>query len=386
MSARMQALEKRELVRTDSWASPPANDGASIVTIAETGFLSQAPATTYGPVFKNHFTEELQDSWVYRRNQAFRLSGISASTSTLNSTGLSFLSGLSVACVSNISVINLVVTEGEVFNSWRSSQNWLRDRSDPLRPLLAHKWVPQIEKPTERREYDEFPRCERCGETVTEGKAYDIGEADSSIFMLRLRADIAIGNYVLHLGCLGSNTCDATVYDFETDIFLLGGLTLMCSCCRYECIVCKEKIEDGTIILVDQAFCSTCFKCNDCGKQIEDLKYFRRTGGIICRDCNTCCKCNEPLETGRARRTSRGWYCSDCSEETRQKRLKQPHHPRPPEMRYAVEKASAERPPTIPRHHVATKVKYSTLPKTYLYEPDSSTSATSTSATSPCQE
>lgn len=315
----MQALEKRELVRTDSWASPPANDGASIVTIAETGFLSQAPATMYGPVFKNHFTEELQDSWVYRRNQAFRLSGISASTSTLHSTGLSFLSGLSVACVSNISVINLVVTEGEVFNSWRSSQNWLRDRSDPLRPLLAHDWVPQIEKSTEQREYDEIPTCKSCGETVTEGKAWEFGEVNSSISMLRLRADIAIGDYMFHLGCFRCNTCNAVFDSDSNDPLLEHDGSLTCCYCRYECVVCKKKIDDTAILLGDQAFCSTCFKCYKCGKRIEDLKYVRRARGFTCRDCHTCCKCNKRLENESLRGISRGLYCSDCSAKTRQK-------------------------------------------------------------------
>ncbi len=70
------------------------------------------------------FSDELQKSRVYRRNQAFRNSVISALTNSAYSLRWSVLSDLSMAGVSNISVINLAITEGEVFNPRRASQTW----------------------------------------------------------------------------------------------------------------------------------------------------------------------------------------------------------------------------------------------------------------------
>ena len=70
------------------------------------------------------FLDELQNSRVYKRNMAFRRSVISALTNSVYSLGWSFFSDLSTAEVSNISVLNLAITKGEVFNPRRSSQTW----------------------------------------------------------------------------------------------------------------------------------------------------------------------------------------------------------------------------------------------------------------------
>ena len=69
-------------------------------------------------------SDELQRSRVYRRNQAFRKSVISALTKSVYSLGSSFFSDLSMAEVSNVSVINLAVFEEEVFNPGRVLQTW----------------------------------------------------------------------------------------------------------------------------------------------------------------------------------------------------------------------------------------------------------------------
>ena len=70
------------------------------------------------------FSDELQRSRVYRRNHAFRKSVISALTNSAYSLGWSIFSDLSVAELSNISVINLAVSKEEVFNPGRVLQTW----------------------------------------------------------------------------------------------------------------------------------------------------------------------------------------------------------------------------------------------------------------------
>lgn len=78
------------------------------------------------------FSDDLQRSRVYKRNQAFRGSIISALTNSVYSLGWSFFSDLSMAEVSNISVINLVITEEETFNPQRSSQTWSAQPKDGI--------------------------------------------------------------------------------------------------------------------------------------------------------------------------------------------------------------------------------------------------------------
>ena len=60
----------------------------------------------------------------------------------------------------------------------------------------------------------------------------------------------------------------------------------MCSNCTYSCSVCNNKIEDLAILIGDQAFCATCFKCRNCKKKIENLKYARTSQGIYCMECH----------------------------------------------------------------------------------------------------
>ena len=119
MSSRVQALELLSLQKDDdSWT--PGDDSESLATIRAHPFnlSSEESSDSFD------FSDELQRSRVYKRNQAFRRSVISALTNSVYSTGWSCVSDLSMADVSNISVVNLAITESEVFNPRRSSQTW----------------------------------------------------------------------------------------------------------------------------------------------------------------------------------------------------------------------------------------------------------------------
>lgn len=67
---------------------------------------------------------------------------------------------------------------------------------------------------------------------------------------------------------------------------LLGDGSLICSNCTYSCSCCGNKIEDLAILTGDQAFCSQCFKCRNCKKKIENLRYARTSQGIFCMECH----------------------------------------------------------------------------------------------------
>ena len=159
MSSRVQALEVLHIQKDDE-CSMSEDDAESLATMhahhpdlsseetIESGlghfdFLNELQSSlTYkrdqafrGPVISaltnnvsglEHFDflDELRNSRVYRRSMDSCRSEISVLTNSVYSLGWSLLSDLSIAEVSNISVINLAITKGEVVNPRRSSQTW----------------------------------------------------------------------------------------------------------------------------------------------------------------------------------------------------------------------------------------------------------------------
>lgn len=122
MSSRVQALEVLSMQQGDTrWRS---DDTKSLATLH-----AHRPDISSDEVMESElgvfdFSDELQRSRVYRRNQGFHKSVISVLANSEYSLGLSVFSDLSIAAVSNISVMNLAITKGEVFNPGRSLQTW----------------------------------------------------------------------------------------------------------------------------------------------------------------------------------------------------------------------------------------------------------------------
>ncbi|KAK3318599.1 hypothetical protein B0H66DRAFT_533103 [Apodospora peruviana] len=113
---------------------------------------------------------------------------------------------------------------------------------------------------------DVFP-CKGCGEILEEGKAFELS-----------------GNR-WHLDCFRCNTCN-TLLDSDANLLLLGDGSLICNNCTYSCNACGNKIEDLAILTGDQAFCATCFRCRNCKRKIENLRYARTSHGIFCMNCH----------------------------------------------------------------------------------------------------
>ncbi|PNY26034.1 Rho-type GTPase-activating protein 4 [Tolypocladium capitatum] len=88
-----------------------------------------------------------------------------------------------------------------------------------------------------------------------------------------------------HLDCFRCNTCD-TLLDSDANLLLLGDGSLICNNCTYSCNACGNKIEDLAILTGDQAFCATCFRCRNCKRKIENLRYARTSQGIFCMGCH----------------------------------------------------------------------------------------------------
>ncbi|KAF8457583.1 hypothetical protein BDZ91DRAFT_800528 [Kalaharituber pfeilii] len=62
----------------------------------------------------------------------------------------------------------------------------------------------------------------------------------------------------------------------------------------YTCKGCGEILEEGkafeledlAILTGDQAFCAGCFRCRNCKRKIENLRYARTSQGIFCMNCH----------------------------------------------------------------------------------------------------
>lgn len=101
-----------------------------------------------------------------------------------------------------------------------------------------------------------------------------------------------------HIDCFRCNTC-GTLLDSDANLLLLGDGSLICNNCTYSCSACNNKIEDLAILTGDQAFCASCFRCRNCKKKIENLKYARTSQGIFCMECHDSLMQRRRKKTGK---------------------------------------------------------------------------------------
>lgn len=98
-------------------------------------------------------------------------------------------------------------------------------------------------------------------------------------------ADDTLAGNRWHIDCFRCNTC-GTLLDSDANLLLLGDGSLICNNCTYSCNACGNKIEDLAILTGDQAFCAACFRCRNCKRKIENLRYARTSQGIFCMSCH----------------------------------------------------------------------------------------------------
>jgi hypothetical protein len=112
----------------------------------------------------------------------------------------------------------------------------------------------------------------------------------------RRRTNTIVAGNRWHIDCFRCNTC-GTLLDSDANLLLLGDGSLICNNCTYSCSACNNKIEDLAILTGDQAFCANCFKCRNCKRKIDNLRYARTSQGIFCMSCH------ESLMARRRKRT-----------------------------------------------------------------------------------
>lgn len=166
MVSRVQDLEQRERRWLgDESQALEQEDNASIKTVTgnspdfssfEFGFAESGSVTDIG------FIEDLENSWVYKRNRGCRETASAFSITDAHSTTWSCLSSLSIAEISNISVISLPITVNEVFNSRRFSQTWSGNPRGPAESShLQVNFEASRNLEMQKGEVDICRRCEK---------------------------------------------------------------------------------------------------------------------------------------------------------------------------------------------------------------------------------
>lgn len=107
----------------------------------------------------------------------------------------------------------------------------------------------------------------------------------TTIIDTSLTASLPLAGNRWHIECFCCSTC-GTLLDSDAHLLLLGDGSLICSNCTYSCSSCGNKIEDLAILTGEQAFCAQCFRCRNCKRKIENLRYARTSQGIFCMDCH----------------------------------------------------------------------------------------------------
>ncbi|KAK9472175.1 uncharacterized protein V1510DRAFT_403547 [Dipodascopsis tothii] len=127
---------------------------------------------------------------------------------------------------------------------------------------------------------DEEYLCKKCKQVLEAGRAFELG-----------------GNR-WHIKCFRCSKCDSQLPG-ENNLLVLGDGNLLCRTCSYHCVICETKISDLAILTApDQAYCANCFRCRNCKRSIDNLRYAKTGQGIF------CLKCHEALVARRKRRAA----------------------------------------------------------------------------------
>jgi len=96
---------------------------------------------------------------------------------------------------------------------------------------------------------------------------------------------ISFENKYWHPDCFKCMKCNKLI-DLSDNNILLCEDKPICSDCGYVCHVCGEPITGEAITTDDMILHFSCFKCQCCGKYIDNLTYILVNNEIHCTNCN----------------------------------------------------------------------------------------------------
>ena len=320
MSSRLQALERDDPDRFSS-RTATIHDSSSILTVTQEASNRQTTVSVTGDPMKFDFNEDLQRSWVYSRNDAFRQSGLSLSLDSNHVTRWSVLSSLSMADISTISVLNLPITVTEVFNPHRSEQTWFNEDKENVKVLpgltkeycmnmaLMHRSPDLLHNPFHPFQYVGRIHCTTCGASVNPMGPHTIvsiygfwshGSGDWQIECYRhpyyksacrkchqdLKSDISykLEHYYWHADCYGCYRCDIALGEGYMGRLHKG--RLLCRNCLDKCVACGAFYERHSSTKKSLRTCGACRRCYSCYEPILHPPYTSDQYGLLCVQCH----------------------------------------------------------------------------------------------------
>ncbi len=87
------------------------------------------------------------------------------------------------------------------------------------------------------------------------------------------------------MDCLYCRICGAST-DSDATFRLRTDDLLVCNTCGSKCTCCGTRIESSvSMVVLNHAFCSTCFSCQACKKRKEKLLYMPASKTLHCTRC-----------------------------------------------------------------------------------------------------
>lgn len=217
------------------------------------------------------FEQLLESSRPYVRASKRPQPPASATSSTIQTLGWSCLSGISLAKVSNISIIELTVDKEQLWNSTRY------DSRHPVLGTLSEGGIVRIFSDIRSHFIFDLIRCQGCGrdQEPTENSWKRL-EEPANIYAASFVTGSATGSPTSlanrnwwHIDCIRCTSCSAS-WDSKFFFYELNSLT--CQDCLPDCFVCGFKssmYHPGNV--VGKVLCSVCISygnpCTTCGHE-----------------------------------------------------------------------------------------------------------------------
>ena len=160
-----------------------------------------------------------------------------------------------------------------------------------------------------------------------------------------------------HIDCFRCNICGISFDRGAKLARLVRDGSLICNDCTYSRGVRNKKKEDLTILTGDQAFCTTCFKCRGCEKEIENLRYCRTSHGFFCMKCYEYRYCKRTEDLGYYGK-SLLFVCMECRESRMHR------HQRKALGKRMISEQKMPRSPTTALHRIEEELPALPLPGT----------------------
>lgn len=206
----------------------------------------------------------------------------------------SYLSDLSLAQISSVSVIALPICANDL-----SNPQWYVPGSSSGSDANANKEV----QPEHRRElsphrYEDvpYPYCRTCGKELKGGDVHRLSKAihssSNSQGSERSTNVISAAGGKFHPACFGCDVCRSRFPSGSAlDYALSNSQFRLCASGQMAACICTQVVLADEVVHNTQIYCAGCFQCKNCKRLIQaskkapPLEYTVTLHGVFCMQC-----------------------------------------------------------------------------------------------------